>query len=301
MNGAIDIAGYFIEEGGVVAVRSGSSKIQVMEDPDDSTVFEGPMVILTSRVSASASEIVAGAMKDYGRAVLVGDDHTFGKGTVQSMHPLPTGLGALKVTTAVFFRPGGDSTQHEGVSADVLIPSVIGVREIGEMHHDYSMPSQEIAAFGGTASQNKVAAQEGPGWLTFDTKHIDELRNRSSARVTASEDFEEVRVEADKILAEEGVVHLADLLETKKEENEKEEKSGEPSEEHTEATPKGDSADAEPSASGSADSVKVESEEPKELADVTSAEEEEDDDKPSLQQQEALRILADHIALLGKS
>ena len=80
-------------------------------------------MILTSRVTGSASEIVAGAMKDYNRAVIVGDDHTFGKGTVQTVFPLPSGQGALKVTTALYFRPGGESTQHGGVSADVVLPS----------------------------------------------------------------------------------------------------------------------------------------------------------------------------------
>ena len=96
----------------MVAVKNTFEKLQVLEDPDEGILYEGPMVVLTSRVSASASEIVAGAMKDYRRAVLVGDDHTFGKGTVQSMHPLPDGLGALKVTTAMFFRPGGTSPRR---------------------------------------------------------------------------------------------------------------------------------------------------------------------------------------------
>ena len=79
---------------------------------DDGTLYAGPMVVLTSRVSASASEILAGALKDYRRAVIVGGDHTFGKGTVQSVIPLRPGLGAMRVTTALFFRPGGASTQN---------------------------------------------------------------------------------------------------------------------------------------------------------------------------------------------
>ena len=91
---AVEIAGFFIPDGGVVAVKGTEGEVHVMNDPDDGLLYDGPMVVLTSRVSASASEIVAGALKDYRRAVLVGDDHTFGKGTVQSMVPLPPGLGA---------------------------------------------------------------------------------------------------------------------------------------------------------------------------------------------------------------
>ena len=94
LDNSVAIAGLFIADGGIVAVKSDGNRIQVLPDPDASIVFDGPLVVLTSRVSASASEIVAGAMKDYRRAVLVGDDHTFGKGTVQSLHPLPPTLGA---------------------------------------------------------------------------------------------------------------------------------------------------------------------------------------------------------------
>ena len=117
-----EIAGLFIREGGVVAVKNVFSEVQVLRDPADDIVYDGPLVILTSRITASASEIVAGALQDYGRAIIVGDDHTFGKGTVQSYVNQPGRLGALKVTTALFFRPGGASTQHAGVAADIRPP-----------------------------------------------------------------------------------------------------------------------------------------------------------------------------------
>jgi len=145
---AVEITGYFIRDGGVVAVKGTDSGVQVLPDDDASILYDGPMAVLTSRVSASASEIVAGALKDYERALILGDDHTFGKGTVQSMVPLPPGLGALKVTTALFFRPGGASTQHDGVPSDVVIPSLIGSSDdFGEKSQEYSLPGQSIEPF----------------------------------------------------------------------------------------------------------------------------------------------------------
>jgi carboxyl-terminal processing protease len=108
LESSVEIAGLFIRDGGVVAVKNVFSEVQVLEDNDEDIIYDGPLVILTSRITASASEIVAGAMKDYQRAVIVGDDHTFGKGTVQSFVHQPGRLGAIKVTTALFFRPGGE-------------------------------------------------------------------------------------------------------------------------------------------------------------------------------------------------
>jgi len=122
LESSVEIAGLFIRDGGIVAVKNVFSDVQVLEDPDEDIVYDGPIVVLTSRITASASEIVAGALKDYRRAVIVGDDHTFGKGTVQSFVHQPGRLGAIKVTTALFFRPGGASTQHSGVAADIVLP-----------------------------------------------------------------------------------------------------------------------------------------------------------------------------------
>src|SRR5690606_14708072 len=112
----------FLRSGGVVAVGDANARSQVLEDSDATIRWSGPLVVLTSRITASAAEILAGAVKDYRRGVVVGDDHTFGKGSVQTVAPLPPGLGALKLTTAMFFRPGGRSTQQSGVKADIVLP-----------------------------------------------------------------------------------------------------------------------------------------------------------------------------------
>ena len=104
------------------------------------------MVVLTSRVSASASEILAGALKDYGRAIIAGDSHTFGKGTVQNIVHFRLD-SALWVTTALFFRPGGQSTQSLGVPSDILVRSPFDNDEYGERHQPYALPTVTISQF----------------------------------------------------------------------------------------------------------------------------------------------------------
>jgi len=108
-------------------------------------VYRGPMIVLINRYSASASEILAGAMKDYGRAIVVGDKSTFGKGTVQNIISLPTGQGALKTTVAMFYRPGSSSTQNKGVESDIVLPSLNNYLDIGESSLENPMPWDALA------------------------------------------------------------------------------------------------------------------------------------------------------------
>jgi carboxyl-terminal processing protease len=132
------MSGLFFESGPVVQVRQAPGKTgQPYPDPDPSMLYDGPMVILVNRHSASASEILAAALQDYGRAVVVGDQKTHGKGTVQTLLPLDRRspeLGQIKVTTAKFYRIDGRSTQLMGVSPDIVIPSPLDVLEVGEEH-----------------------------------------------------------------------------------------------------------------------------------------------------------------------
>src|SRR5262249_41862497 len=109
---AVRIAGLFIKRGGVVATKNTNGKVEVLEEEAEDGVSSGPLVVMTSPASASAAEILAGALKDYHRAVIAGGEHTFGKGTVQVLLPLPGELGAMKVTTGMFFLPAGWSTQQ---------------------------------------------------------------------------------------------------------------------------------------------------------------------------------------------
>ncbi|MGD9873153.1 MAG: carboxy terminal-processing peptidase [Kiritimatiellia bacterium] len=139
---ALELSGLFIEKGPVVQVKS-SQGISILRDPDPDLVYSDPLIVLVNRQSASASEIVAAALKDYGRAVVVGDLKTHGKGTVQSLIELQRSkpeLGTLKLTTASFYRIGGGSTQIEGVRTDIEIPSMLDYLEVGEEYLPHALP-----------------------------------------------------------------------------------------------------------------------------------------------------------------
>ena len=204
---AVEITGYFLKRGRVVAVGDSRRRTQFLEDPDRRIHYDGPLVVLTSRVTASAGEILAGAIKDYRRGVIVGDDHTFGKGSVQTVIPLDSGLGALKMTTALFYRPGGSSTQRRGVATDVQLPSLTATADLGEAYQPYALPERAIEAFVPRSGTPDL------GFAPIDDASLEVLRTRSAERVGSDERFaevEELRREAE---ANQGVVKIADLLE----------------------------------------------------------------------------------------
>lgn len=146
---AISLTGLFIKNGPVVQVRSSTSRTaEVLVDDDPGIVYSGPLVVLTNRFSASASEIFAGAIQDYHRGVIVGES-TYGKGTVQSVVPLDKyvqeeGAGSLKLTLQKFYRATGSSTQHRGVTPDVKLPSALDPEQYGESSNPNALPWDEI-------------------------------------------------------------------------------------------------------------------------------------------------------------
>ncbi len=193
---AIDLTGLFIPSGPVVQTRTFEGRLDVGKDRDGKVAYDGPLVVLTSRFSASASEIVAGALQDYGRAVIVGDTSTFGKGTVQTIIPLGRIMqgegivpgsdpGALKVTISKFYRPSGKSTQLEGVKADIVIPSLSDLPEIGESDLGNPLPWDTIPAV-------KFAAADRVG------PSLAALRDRSGKRIGQSRDFAELKGEIER-------------------------------------------------------------------------------------------------------
>ncbi|MFK4753294.1 carboxy terminal-processing peptidase [Oceanobacter antarcticus] len=138
---SISLTGLFIPQGPVVQVRSTRGNVEVLPDEDPTVLYDGALVVLVNRLSASASEIFAGAIQDYGRGIVVGGQ-TFGKGTVQSLRPLRH--GQLKITQAKFYRVSGQSTQHQGVIPDVLFPSLFDTDKIGESALEEALPWDEI-------------------------------------------------------------------------------------------------------------------------------------------------------------
>ena len=149
----VDMTGFFIKEGPVVQVKSTGGKKQVLEDKDSSIAWTGPLVLMVNEFSASASEIIAAALQDYRRAVILGSKQTFGKGTVQNVVDLNKiissnthgDLGALKITTDKFYRINGGSTQLEGVKSDVVFPGRYTYIETGEQSQDNPLSWDQIS------------------------------------------------------------------------------------------------------------------------------------------------------------
>ena len=147
------MTGFFIDSGPIVQVKNTLGQVQVKDSDGGKPIYTGPMVVMTDKRSASASEILAGALQDFNRAVIVGDSSTFGKGTVQQpmdigrMLPLFAArnrAGFLKVTIQKFYRPSGSSTQMDGVAANVVIPSLAYALDVGEAFLDHPLPHDRI-------------------------------------------------------------------------------------------------------------------------------------------------------------
>jgi carboxyl-terminal processing protease len=147
---ATGLVGLFIENGPVVQLRETGGRTEVLDDPEPGAAWKGPLVVVVNRASASASEIFAGAIQDYGRGVIVGQQ-TYGKGSVQNLYPLDryalgpnAGFGQLTVTIGKFYRVTGDSTQHRGVTPDIVLPSPISAEDVGESTRDSALPWDRI-------------------------------------------------------------------------------------------------------------------------------------------------------------
>ncbi len=187
---AIDITGLFIPIGPIVQVRDRRG-VAILPDGDPTTLYKGPLIVLVNRLSASASEILAAALQDYGRAVIVGDKKTHGKGSVQTVIPLSKrgddDLGSLKVTTASFYRIAGGSTQLRGVTPDIILPSLLDSLELGEEFLPNALPwSQVRKAYYRT-------------WRPSVKLMLPELQKRSTARTAESPEFQNYLAKRDRI------------------------------------------------------------------------------------------------------
>jgi carboxyl-terminal processing protease len=196
---AIKLTGLFIKEGPVVQIKrppADGGEVEVRDDTDPAIAYDGPLIVLTSRGSASASEIVAGALQDYGRALIVGDASTFGKGTAQQifylskLQPFADSAhdpGTLKLTNSKFYRASGASTELCGVAADITLPSLWNEStEIGESNLDNHLPYDKIDS-SRFQKVNMVQAE------------IPELTKLSSERIATNKDFAYLRADIDRI------------------------------------------------------------------------------------------------------
>jgi len=194
---ALLLTGLFLKSGPIVQTKDYNGYIRISSDPDNGIAYTGPLVVLISRQSASASEIFAAALQDYGRAVIVGDKDTFGKGTVQTILPIGRFAsllgshsdedGALKLTIQKFYRVAGGSTQLHGVASDIILPSLSDLPEFGEGALKNALPYDEVPK----AKYTK--------WSDTHSLFIDQLRRRSEERVKNDPEFHYVMEDMDRL------------------------------------------------------------------------------------------------------
>ncbi len=195
---AIDCTGLFIDRGPIVQVKDFLGNTETFDDTQSGMAWSGPLVVLTSKFSASASEILAGAIQDYNRGLVVGDSATHGKGTVQTLVDLgeefyrvanaPKSFGALKLTIQQFYRPNGDSTQLKGVPADIVLPSITDHMDVSEADLDFPVDFHQIAAASFT-TLGKISPEI-----------IDELKEKSATRIAETEDFVRINRQIERYL-----------------------------------------------------------------------------------------------------
>ena len=180
------LSGLFIADGPVVQLRQSNGRIEVLTDKDPTIAYDGPLVVLVDRYSASASEIFAAAIQDYGRGIVVGQQ-TFGKGTVQNLFPLDRykrapnpGFGQLTLTIGKYYRVTGNSTQHRGVVPDISLPSSIDSSLVGESTRDTALPWDQIAATDFSGNQ-------------FPYRPVPALEQRHVQRQVDNPDFDYLR------------------------------------------------------------------------------------------------------------
>ena len=222
---SVKLSGLFFASGNVTKQsEKGRSPRRPLRDRDDTVVYSGPLVVMVSRISASAAEIVSGALQDYKRAVIVGGDHTFGKGSVQSIENLRGFVtGAVKTTVGLYFIPSGRSTQKTGVSSDIVFPSALNP-EIGEKNLDYALDEQRIPSF--LSPPSELFSKTGNNWKPVSQSLIDRLRKNSLKRIAKSEDFKKIKKQQKKIydnVKNKKSITVAEILERRDEDEDEEE------------------------------------------------------------------------------
>ncbi|MBI2603646.1 MAG: carboxy terminal-processing peptidase [Deltaproteobacteria bacterium] len=207
---AIDIAGLFLGPGPIVQVKKAQGNPYI-NTYSGKQIYQGPLILMINQQSASASEIMAAAIQDYERGLIVGGSHTFGKGTVQNVNDLDPKLGAIKVTISKFYRASGGSTQLKGVASDIVLPSIIEHYDIGEKFYDYALPWEMIKP---VPHRN----------FNMIRGHLSALQLASAKRLKADEGFVKIQEAIKEYKEKEKERYLVDLKIKKKEKGKETEK-----------------------------------------------------------------------------
>jgi len=220
---AEEMSGLFIDQGPIVQVKDHRGHVDVKKDRDPRIHYDGPLIVMINRFSASASEILAGAMQDYKRAVIVGGEYTHGKGTVQAVVDLNRysdygkiagTMGALKITIQKFYRITGDSTQYRGVTPDIILPDPMGYAETREKDLDYSL------------AWDRIAPKPYSTWDKFAYK-MSSLRSKSKSRVKKNKRLSRIKESVDYLIKRKGQTYSSLNLKTLEAENKKNKKMAE--------------------------------------------------------------------------
>ncbi len=191
----VTMSGLFIEEGPIVQVKARQGNPEILTDDDETVQYDGPLIVMVNSYSASASEIIAAALQDYGRAIIVGSNGTFGKGTVQRFFDLDRTvrgntevkpLGEVKLTIQKFYRVNGGSTQLKGVIPDIILPDNLHYMETGEAEHEFAMDWTRIKPV--DYDQN-----------VYELNHIDKIKSASAARVKSNAVFQKIDENAQRL------------------------------------------------------------------------------------------------------
>ena len=217
---AVHLSGLFFSKGTVVKQSERSHEKNLIshtfKDRDERIFYNKPLIILVNRLSASASEIVSGALQDYKRAIIVGGDHTFGKGSVQSVQPIGN-LGALRTTIGLYFIPSGRSTQKTGIKSDISLPNIFNIDTIGEKNLDHVIPSNNISNFE-SKPEEIFSKKSKTNWKSVNQQMIEQLKKASLKRVEKNKKFQEIKEQILEIQEKEKnqkEISIAEVLENK--------------------------------------------------------------------------------------
>lgn len=279
---AINLTGLFIPTGPVVQVRGARGNVEVLQDRDPEVLYAGPMTVMVNRLSASASEIFAGAIQDYGRGLVIGGQ-TFGKGTVQSLRPLTE--GQLKITQAKFYRVSGESTQHQGVIPDIMFPSLFDKEKIGESALTLALPWDTI--------QPAREMKNNP-----ITSKLPQLRELHSLRIEDNPDFIFMREQKDLVteMREKTEVSLNEKVRrTEREVNDERRLALENKRRLAKGMPVLDSIDDDDEKAD--ETLNKPAEATEEAAEIADSDKADEDEEPDAMLQEAGHILLDYMKL----